>query len=88
MYVYIVELATKMCVPPSLPQLKQVKKSNQELLTSNRELQLALTKALKSIDRLVAERTVQLEQQALWVPSLHAPCAGGQATVSIRANDC
>ena len=55
-----------MCVIILLPpQLKSVKESNQELQTSNRELQVSLGKALKSIDRLVAERTAQLEQQAL-----------------------
>lgn len=53
---------------PSL-QLRLVKESNQELQSSNRELQQSLTKALKSIDRLVAERTAQLEQQALSVYS-------------------
>jgi E3 ubiquitin-protein ligase TRAF7 len=51
-------------------ELKQVRQSNQELQSSNRDLQQALGKALKSIDCLVAERTSQLGQQALTLTAI------------------
>jgi hypothetical protein len=54
----------------TMRELKLVKESNQELQSSNRELQQSLAKALKSIDRLVAERTAQLEQQALAITAI------------------
>jgi E3 ubiquitin-protein ligase TRAF7 len=56
----------------TMRELKLVKESNKELQASNKELQQSFSQTLKAIDKLVAERAAQAEQQALTITAITA----------------